>query len=373
MQEERISSKQLFLLLFFFIFSSVFITLPRELVGEAEHTGWLSIVIAVLVFPLCAWIIVKVRQFQGNRTIVSYVESLLISMLLRIVGKKGSKAAAKIITLVIFVLPTLIYCGLSARIMVELFGSVMLPETPTEVMIGLQLLLRYYMLLGGLAALARWSQLVGPLVIVTFLSMSLLAFGKVRMDRLLPLFDGSAGGVMHGSLLVLGNLLEVLVLMSMTQVPQEGKLLRTLVSVAAASGVMFLLVFFTSVGNYGTATNRRMLFPFIETVRDISFGNFLEHFELIALVLWGVMNFVKGALTFYACCQYFGSWFELSDYRPLMAPLSVAAFYFALLPQNIYDLFVTYDRFRVEFTPLMYMGIIVLLLLVSLVMRRRMQ
>lgn len=347
MEKNRMSQSQLMIVSGFYIFATLFITLPRTLTALAQHTGWLCIMLAMLLFVGYCWLLTRLLNRVGNQGFITYVHGIMG----RWVGRP--------FTLFFLMVPTLLYSAYVMRLVGELFETMVIPETPLAILLVMILILRYWNVRGGLRSISLFAEVLFPIILFILLIMLLLSAGHIELSRMVPVYDTGISGLYKGTLSVLAVFMEIGILLFASRgILKREETFGSLLKVNLSVGVLFLLTYWLCLGTFGAAYVKRLAFPTVEMVRNISFVHFFEHVEIIFLTMWVMMNLVKGALTFYACATGFQEWFGLSSYRRLMFPLAVVIYFLAMIPQNLPQAIFRFDLFKGHLYP--YVGILFL-------------
>lgn len=337
MGEIKISQKQMVLMIFLLTHGTIFITLPRSLATEANHAGWVSILLAMVLFLPFAWLLLKCSVHMQDMNLVEYCHQLM------------GKVVGRFFTLVFVLFPLLLYSAVVVRILLELFTMIVLPSTPIELLIIMIFILRIYLVSGRLHSIARYVELIFPPAIFVLVMLLLSGFSNFETDRFKPLLDASITDIFRGSLPVLGTLTEAgILLFFISHVNENTKIMKPLLLINLFTGLMFLLSFLVTIGNYGVAVTERIVFPVIEVVKDVSLGEFLEHLESIFLSAWILMNLAKGSITLYASSVGFQSWFGTKTYHVFLIPLSVLIYFIALVPQNLFEAVILFESYKAK-------------------------
>jgi spore germination protein (amino acid permease) len=357
MEKNRMSQSQLMFVSGFYIFGTLFITLPRSLTVLAQHTGWLCILLAMLLFAGYCWLLTRLLSRVGNQGFITYVHEMM------------GRWAGKPFTLIFLMVPTLFYSAYVMRLVGELFETLVIPETPMGIMLVMTLILRYWNVRGGLRSISLFAEILFPMILLILLIMLLLSAGHVELSRMAPIYDTGFAGLYKGTLSVLAVFMEIGILLFASRgILKPEKTLSSLHKVNISVGVLFLMTYWLCLGTFGSAYVKRLAFPTVEMVRNISFVHFFEHVEIIFLTMWVMMNLVKGSLTFYACVSGLQDWFGLSSYRRLIFPTAVVVYYLAMIPQNLAQAVFRFDQFKGHLYP--YAGILFLLLMELLAWRK---
>ncbi|MDF2921974.1 MAG: spore germination protein [Paenibacillaceae bacterium] len=357
MDKGKLTQKQLFFMSSFYIFGTMLITLPRTLTEVAQHAGWLCIMIAMTLFAGYSWLLAQIITGMKQTDFIPFVHSFL------------GKWLGPPVTLVLILIPALFYSSYVMRLVVELFETLVIPETPVEILLILTITLRFWAVRGGIRTVGMLSELLLPTMLIVMITMLALSGAKVQMTSLQPFFDTDANGIFKGSMAVLSNYMEVGVLLfAATRIKESQKTLKSLLAVNVTVGFIFLCTYWLCLGNFGTAYTKRLAFPTVEMIRNISLANFFEHVEVIFLAMWVLMNLVKGSMTYYACCVGFQSWFGLKSYKLIMMPVLLIIYYLSMIPQNLLQAVFRFEQFKAVVYP--YYGLAFIVVLYGLVRLR---
>lgn len=357
MEKSKITQYQLMFVSGFYIFGTMFITLPRSLTALTQHTGWLCILLSTGLSAGYVWLLTRLLKRIGDQDFIPYV----ISMMGRWAGLP--------FTLVFLLVPTLFYSAYVMRLVGELFETLVIPETPLGIMLAMFLILRYWNVRGGLRSIGIFAEVLFPMLLLILLTMLVLSTGHVETSRIMPLFDSDFPGLYKGTMSVLAIFMEIgIVLYASRGIEQREKTAVSLIKVNVVVGILFWLTYWLCLGTFGTAYVKRLAFPTVEMVRNISFVHFFEHVEIIFLTMWVMLNMVKGSLTFYACAAGFQGWFGLGSYRRLLFPLAVIIYYLANIPQNLVQAVFHIDQIKGHLYP--YAGVLFLILMELLAWRK---
>lgn len=360
MDKGRLTQKQVIFLSISYIFATMFVTLPRSLTSLSQHTGWLCILLAMVLFAGYAYFLCGLIREIGEQTFIGFIHSLL------------GKWLGPPLTLLLFLIPTLLYSAYVLRLVTELFATLVIPETPVEVMIGMFLVLRYWNVRGGLRSIGMLAEILFPPVYAVLAIMLLLAIGNTEHTRVLPLFDTDFQGLFTGTMSVFSIYAEIGILLFVaSRIHKREDTMKSIVVVNIVVGLLFLLTYWLCLGTFGTAYTQRLAFPTVEMVRNISVANFFEHMELIFLTMWVLMHLAKGSITFYACCIGFQSWFGLKSYKTLMVPMLVIIYFICIIPQNLVQAVFRFEQFKSLIYPYYGLGTAVTLYVWARMRKRR--
>jgi|GEM_PF-1361450 len=177
----------------------------------------------------------------------------------------------------------------------------LIPDTPQLVIRVIFLLGVAYGALSGSTPLLRTNAYLMPLEILVPILTVILPAARLNFNFLLPLFEQGVKPVINGTVLLLGWFCQVPVVILMFQRHVSDALLQgggrkavlgTLVAtVTLGLGIIGILAAF------GPEQTSTMFYPAFALVRIISVSTFLEHTEVIFVVVWVASIFL--ATTFY--------------------------------------------------------------------------
>ncbi|WP_168121523.1 endospore germination permease [Paenibacillus sp. HB172176] len=356
----QITNKQLIILITFYIFGSIFFSMPRVLVHTSNHTGWLSILAAMLFFCGYAWLVMAVigRMKQSDDQLIVYA-----SQCLGLVG-------GRIFSAVFILIPLLLFMSFTNRLVADLFTLLILPETPREIIIICIIFMQYHMLGGGITTVARWSQLIMPFSAVMITVLYALSLSNSQLTRLQPVLDSTFFGFFDGTLFIFGGFAEAAVLFFIYRhVRNRQALFQSLLYVNGWVSVLFLSTFLVVLSTMSTSHIKRTIFPVIELIRDITLFDSIEHLEFIFLVVWMFIILSKAALSMYASCEGWRQWFDLKNYNSIRIPVCVIIYFCSLMPQNLLDAVIEVESFKAIVFPVYSILMLVCLWGMSLLRR----
>lgn len=331
MKSAHLTTKQMMILVCFISFGTIFFTLPRTLAQASGHSGWLSILIGSLMVIPTFWLITQIGSAMQEMSIIAYCLSLFGPVFGRVYA-------------LLFLLPLLFFAAIIIRILAEIIVSLVLPETPLELVIIMLLVLRYYLAQGGMLSIARWGEIIAPVIVLMFVTMFALSMENVDLERIEPFFSASLMEVWKGSLGICSTFSEMIVLLYIyPQIKKKAQVLPALLWSMFIVLCLFEVTFLITMGTYGSAFTQRLMFPVIELVKDIAIFEFIEHLESPFLAVWIFINITKNSLLFYACCVGSRDWFGTIDIGNLMIPISIIIFYLSMIPDNINASIVSFE------------------------------
>ncbi|HBR28443.1 MAG TPA: hypothetical protein DD789_03275 [Firmicutes bacterium] len=318
MDQGKISPWQLTLLVMSFTIGN-WIVLPAG--TEAWQNLWLIMILALgegLVFAYLSLLLF--RRFPGKT---------LFEIFALVFGSVGGKFLS--LLFLWFFLQT----GAAAlMIFVTLLKTTIFTATPDMALLVPWMLIVIYGCRRGIEVIARSNE---PLIIATifllFISV-LLVLNIFDPANLLPLFNLPLSDALWISvgIAVFPFGQNVLFLMILPRVNRRQKVTGAVLKGMIGAGGYLLLIQFLTVGVVGKV-GEIYVFPSYEFYRMIDIARVLTRLELIPLLNFMTMGFIKIMLCLYALAVGTAQVFNLRTYRPLVFPLGalllIAAFRFA--------------------------------------------
>ncbi|MEH6995830.1 GerAB/ArcD/ProY family transporter, partial [Neobacillus drentensis] len=139
----------------------------------------------------------------------------------------------------------------------------------------------------------------------------------------LPLFDAGVMPLIKGAFTMNGWFSEffmIIFLLPFLVDKNKGRRrgFQTILAVTLTIVVVNITVLFV-LGN----TSASKAYPLITAWRYISFADFFENLESIAMAVWVAGAFIKISVFYYVSAIGTAQWLNLSDYRPVIWPLGI--------------------------------------------------
>ena len=195
----------------------------------------------------------------------------------------------------------------------------------------------------GIEVTARICEILGPLYLLSFVILFLLALPTFHLERLKPQLDQGVYPFLSGAPLIL-SFIGICITMgwygAICNRPENGFLAKfTAVSLGAA---MVGMVVVMCVGSFGAAQAGNMINPGLELVRFIHVFDYFERMEILWMVIAigaGIMVAINAVWIFsLGVAQIVG----LDSYRPLIYPVVLLSFVFSLVSFRNYTAYLTF-------------------------------
>lgn len=309
-EQGRISSQQMALLIYSTIVSSGILLIPNITGKVAGRDLWLSPIWASLIGLLFIVAVLRMNRMFPRDTFIQYSQ--------RVLGKLLGKAFG-----LLYIFYFLYVNSLVMKVYGEFVSSIFLKETPPAVIYGGMALLISFAVRGGLEVLGRLAQLLLPISIFVFIFLMFMTLPEWELHNALPVMGIGMLPSLKGAATPTIWFINFL-LISFIHPFVSDKRHVTAYSLAAWFSIMLILaaaclnalfIFGERVGTFA--------YPFAEVVRYVSIGYFFQHIDAFFLSIWIMATFVQISTFQYAVVSGTAQWLNLIEYRPLALPLGL--------------------------------------------------
>lgn len=312
MQEKGIiSTNQLVWLLFILITSISSMQIPGMLIAQAGRDAWLSAIGGWFLDVLLA----VVYAYMGIR----FPGENFIQYSITILGKNAGRLVGIVLPLFFLVTCTVIIRGLG-----QLINIYFLPRTSLEIIMLSSLFVAAYAARQGVEVIARVTELLGPLYVLSIIIIGLLVIPGAEFDRIKPQFEQGAYPFLLGSPFILtfyGICIMMTMFIPLCNRPENGFIAKFVAVSLGASFVVIVVVLAVAVFGYEQAKN--MYAPGLELSRMISIGRYLERVEVIWMMLVTGAGIIASAQLLWAFSLGVSHAMGLSTYKPLVYPAAL--------------------------------------------------
>jgi spore germination protein KB len=234
-----INTRQFIWLLFIIITAFMSMQLPSMLIMQAGRDAWLSVLGAWFLDVMLALVYTYMGIRFPGENFVQYSITILGNYLGKMVG-------------ILFPLFFLLVSVLVLQGSCQLVNSVFLPRTPLNVILLSSYLVSALVARKGIEVIARMTEILGPLFLISIVTLGFLVLPSFHIARLKPQFDGGVAPFLTGMPLMLTSF-GVCIIMAMyiplCNRPENGFLAKFSAVSMGASVVGLVTVL--SVGIFG--------------------------------------------------------------------------------------------------------------------------
>ncbi|HET7656830.1 MAG TPA: endospore germination permease [Bacillales bacterium] len=315
------------------------LTLPRSASGLTHQSAWIPTLFGGIIVFFIMWAITKLGLRFPGKTFIEYMGTLF--------GIKSSSHIGRWVTLPIslyYIALWFVIVAFSVRMFAEAIVDAVLPQTPLEVIIGTLLLATFFCLIVELEVIARFNELILPLVLIPVGVITILSFQNVQWVNLLPMFTMDIPTFLKGVMTQLFAYQGFSIMLLFMAFTQRNHNVASTISGVAIPGITYVLITFSAVGVFGFEELQHLTWPTLELVKATNFSQFIfQRIESGFVAVWVVAVYTTVGNLLYAVC------FSLAQLLPtkkedkarkwIGACLLPIVFWVSLIPESEYDVF----------------------------------
>lgn len=321
-----ISNTQIIALLYCMIFAYGVINLPQRVAKSAGTGGWVSLLIATIIFIFITYIITKLQYIFEGKTLLEYSEQLI--------GKFFTYIIAILYIVYFFVFFTMFTRGYCDTIRL-----VILAKTPVIYLCLLFYLIVCYALLNGLNVIARICQIYGVIIVIATIVINTILFAQGKIVQIKPLFVAS--NIMVYLKAVLQMILplagvEIIFAIPLNRNANKG-IHKYSMLLMAFIGLLYIYVVESafSVGGAALVVNSRAALFNISNGVDVPFAEIFLRLDVIYLIIWTMNILCSASLWGYGTVVFINKIFKNIRYSSLVVITTTIAFILSQIPSSM--------------------------------------
>lgn len=312
--QANISSRQLTTLTTFFTIGSGILIVPSSVTSIAKQDAWIACLVGLSLGIAILSMYNLLTKFYPKLNLVQIMETLF--------GKWLGKTLALLVVITLFLTgpsPALYFTG-------NFVTTQIMPETPTQ---AINILFIVVIIMGvrlGVETLARSSELMFFPFIVLFISFVILILNQTQTENILPLMENGMRPIWPASLDFLATVLLPhisLLMIHSSAVKQPTEARRALLIGSIIGGLAITLIVALGLLVFGPNIISSSMYPSYLLAQKINIGNFLQRIEVIMGIMWYTTLFFRVSIYLYFSALGLTYIFNLRDYRPLVMPLGM--------------------------------------------------
>ena len=311
----RISSVQLLLLLITIDLSTSIIYMPRRVVEIAGTGAWLSVSILPSLYGLLvAGAVLALAKRFPLRVFTEYLPIVL--------GKISGKLLAAAYTLYLVLVIALVSSECTTFVC-----TAFMHRTPTVIFDVLWTVVAVYGAYLGIECIVRNNGLFVPVLVAINVLLFIFLAKDINLNNIKPFFENGLLPAIKAAPLASswrGYLAFMLMLFPYLNQKQEATKTAFLYLLLAAiiSGIFLL----TTLGVFGAQVISHLTFPFETLTEYVSVANFIERFEIMLFVsVWISVVIIKLAFFYHVTAISAATTLGLKSYRVTLVPIAVIA------------------------------------------------
>nr|WP_276316134.1 endospore germination permease [Paenibacillus lignilyticus] len=357
-QKVKISPWQLFWMFTTLEISmSIWLTVSPS-IEIARQDAWISLVVAGVIGLFVTLICLRVSQRHSSHTLVEFAQKLF--------GKWIGKLIAVLYILMWFSVSSDILRIFSLFIKQFLFHN-----TPIWVIASLMVAAMVYInYAGSIEAIARFSEMAGPLLLVGIIITFGLNLTNLHPSLILPIYaDTGIQSILMGSFVNASFLGESMMIMMLTPfIANSQKMVKPTLLAIFVPSVIAVMTAIMVIMTFGANIGSTLIFPYFSMVRFINYLEFVQNMDVWIMFIWIFSVFVKLAIYLFINSYGTAQLLGIKNWRNVILFAAILIFTISLVPANIVGMldYAKYVWILYVF-PIFIVGLPLLFLLVSLV------
>lgn len=349
---QKISLRQLQVLLILDMFGTTVITLPRKTAEYASQDGWIIVIGIVLLMILYAFIISTLCNMFKGETIVEFGRKLLPKFLYYIV----------IWGLLIKII---VGTAMELRVFSEIVTQMLLYNTPVQVIIITLLLTATLVARRGFETRARLAEILIVLMFVPLFSILFVIILQPNFINLLPILKTPPSDIIRG----IGQLgfsfhgLEFLFLVY-PFLGNKKNTRRAILEAVSILGIAMFIITLITITRFGPEDVKQQIWPVLQLMQAIDLpGSFMERQDAFIISFWILSVFMLVSAGLHFTSIIFAKLSKATESFHFVLPLIPILYIMALLPQNIAETYSVMEAFE-KYFGIAYLVVIPILLII---------
>ncbi|WP_028551864.1 GerAB/ArcD/ProY family transporter [Paenibacillus sp. UNC451MF] len=328
------------------------VSIQHDLVRVARMDAWFTYIVPTLYVAIVAYVFYKLSQRFPGKNIFEINKIIM------------GKAIGLLFNLIIIFHFWLMLIR-DVRSFCKFMGTILLPNTPEEIVLFILVLLIMYFGRTSIEVIARVNDIFFPNFALTILLMPLMLSNELDKSLIEPILAGDTIKVFYGNMLSLGWYGDIFIagafLHTISQIKQVRSALRHGAILSSLLLGIFLLM---EVLVFGPVITGNLIYPNYNLVQQIHITDFLDRMDLLILSIWAPILFCKDILIYLALLTGIASFVKQRDYSTINTPIGFFVLLTALLAfKNTTEVF-SFGNYSSSVITLAYQPLMLLLLLI---------
>lgn len=287
------------------------LSLQHELIRIAQMDAWFTYVVPALYALLIGHIFVQLsRRFPKMNLF-----EIMFEMFGRFFGT---------VVNLLLVLHLWLILMQDLRSFSKFIGTILLPNTPEEVLVLLFMLMLMFYGRTSVEVIARVNDLFFPIFFVLVLSLPFMLSNELDPDLIQPILAIPAINFWYADLIGIGWFGDIFVAGAFLHTIWSVKQIQSGIRHGILMAVLLLTIFeFLQVMVLGPSIPGNMIYPSYSLVQQIHITDFLDRVDLFILSIWFPVTACKVILIYLAFLTAIASLLKKRDYTMLNSPVSL--------------------------------------------------
>ncbi|OZM58702.1 hypothetical protein CIB95_03800 [Lottiidibacillus patelloidae] len=295
---------------------------PTIIYQDTKNAGWMVPLLSGILFMSLFIIFIKVIEKYPNKG--------LYELTLEVFGKKIGYT----LNLGFF---AIIFCALivDSRSHIDTIGTMYYPSTPIIIIYFIFIGTSFVVARKGLQVIGVVSWLVLPYLIGTLVLLLFLVFKDLQFLRIFPILGPGIDVVAKEAAIKLSIFSDTLFFALFIPLLKRDEKFKTASTIGLVYSIIQLTIFYAVyVALFDVIGIQRLMYPFHETTRFLSVGEYFTNTETFFMALWLVGVMVKFSFYLFIACFMFAKLFSIKQIRPLLLPFATLIIFLGIIPEN---------------------------------------
>lgn len=317
--KDKISLRQGIFLVIINTYVSVIRIYPSAASEGAKEAGWLIPIPSFLIMLPYFWVLGQIFN--------KYKESSYMDIINDIWGKYIGK-----IICIGYLMGATLQSSAFIRFSGERIVSTMFPNINISIFLLIMLVLVGYALYSGIAAAARMGEIILPLIIFVFILSFIFTIPYIKISNLTPVFHRDVIPVLKTGISTTIPFISyyTIIFFFADRLNDKEKIFKYgiyFLLFMTVTGVMLIIM---SVGSLSHTFTKRLTFPYLTTIRNISAFEIFQRLESLVFAIWILCDFIAIYVASYIGLILMKSIFKLKKETALIIPLLSFRYIFSL-------------------------------------------
>ncbi|MGG6445953.1 GerAB/ArcD/ProY family transporter [Pseudobacillus badius] len=315
LEKGRISAVEFQIIVITFTIGSTILIAPAPLISLAKQDAWISSCLTTFIGIFFIFLYNQISKLYPSLTYVECNE--------KVFGKVLGKITSSLFLLYFFEISTA-----TLREIGDFFTSLILVETPIEIIMLLFILTNLIGVRLGLEVISRSLLIFFPWIIMLLFFLTLFLIPEIKVENIQPILEGGIKPVLKGTFHQLGipYLQLIIFLMITPYVNEKANMRKYFYKGMVIGGMVLLIVILLCIWVLNVKLTSFQSYPVYTLGKKINVANFFNRIEVVVAIIWVITTYFKLTICFYGLSLGLAQMINLKNYQILLFPLSLLIF-----------------------------------------------
>ena len=335
---DRISIRQLQLLLILNIFGAGIILLPRLVAQQAGRDGWILIILATILAIFCTYIISSLGRKFPTQSFYEY-SSMILSKPIGFILSIG------------FVLRLIFHIALELRIFGEVVKQTMLYNTPFSVICIAVLVVSGFASAKGYETRARIAEILAIIIFIPIIIVFLISAFNVDFSNILPMMQTPPQTIFKGGFHTLSAFIGIeLILMVYPYISNRNNVQKGTIHAVILLGAFMTVITIITIARFGSYDIENQMWPVIEMLNSSALPNsFLQRQGVFIMSFFIISLFAVVNAGLFFSSIILKSIIKKGKHSYYIILAMIITFFVSLIPKNMIDVYKYLDLLFITF------------------------